>query len=339
MWLIHTTALRLQFFPSSDGQKCGILSHTWGEDEFTFQAMKALSECSLPTGRGWAKIVATCEKARSHFGLDWVWADTCRIDKTSSAELTEAINSMFSWYRGAAVCLLFLEDFSGAEGPNSSPPEPDKFRQRLGQCRWFTRGWTLQELIAPADVVFYNADWDSLGTKMELINHLSAITGINQSVLHDIEALHFLPVCKKMAWAASRQTTRIEDLAYCLLGIFDISMPMLYGEGDKAFIRLQEEIARSTNDLTLFAWTQEAEDGAETIRPRGIFATSPAEFRHCNTIRAPEIAFEKNVEFSMTNQGLRIHKNLRRRSAPSMSGSTPTNWFTPRSPGNQAYAK
>ena len=310
MWLLHTTALRLQFFPSSDGQKYGILSHTWGKDEFSYQAMRAFTESSVPTGRGWAKITATCEKARSEFGLDWVWIDTCCIDKTSSAELTEAINSMFSWYKDAAVCLVFLEDFPGVDGSNT--PDPDGFRQRLGQCRWFTRGWTLQELIAPSEVVFYNADWDPLGTKAGLINHLSAITAIDQSVLHGMEALHFLPVCKKMAWAASRQTTRIEDLAYCLLGIFGINMPMLYGEGDKAFIRLQEQIARSGNDLTLFAWTQEAENGTNTIKPRGIFATSPAEFRHCNTIKAPDIALEKDVEFSMTNQGLRIHKNLGR---------------------------
>jgi len=109
--------------------------------------MHALTESSVHTKKGWPKIASTCRIARSEFGLDYTWVDTCCIDKTSSAELTEAINSMFSWYKAAAVCFVFLEDLPGGAREAGTA----EFRQHLDSCRWFTRGWTLQDLIAPSD--------------------------------------------------------------------------------------------------------------------------------------------------------------------------------------------
>ncbi|OIW27820.1 hypothetical protein CONLIGDRAFT_551906, partial [Coniochaeta ligniaria NRRL 30616] len=171
-------------------------------------------------------------------GLAYVWIDTICIDKSSSAELSEAINSMFKWYRNAAICYAYLSDVP---------------QVRLEYSRWFTRGWTLQEMIAPQELRFYDANWDALGTKSDLLDRLCDITGVDTTALRGGN-LRFFSVARKMSWASRRQTTREEDIAYCLLGIFDISMPLLYGEGSKAFIRLQEQIIKEYDDESLFAW-------------------------------------------------------------------------------------
>ena len=121
----------------------------------------------------------------------------------------------------------------------------DDFRR----CKWFTRGWTLQELLAPTNLIFFDKEWNLRGLKMDLEEEIEAITGINRWVLNGSTPLSTIPLAKRMSWAAGRQTTRIEDMAYCLLGIFDINMPMIYGEGSRAFIRLQEEILKKNHRL------------------------------------------------------------------------------------------
>lgn len=122
------------------------------------------------------------------------------------------------------------------------------------RSKWFTRGWTLQELIAPRRVLFYNSKWQFYGTKDTLADHIQQITGIPNEVLHNSQDIQSYSIASRMSWAANRQTTRTEDLAYCLLGIFRIHMPLLYGEGENSFIRLQEEICKKTTDMSLFAW-------------------------------------------------------------------------------------
>lgn len=223
-----------------------ILSHTWGDGEATFQDFADPKAAVL--AKGFAKIKYTCRRARQN-GMGYAWVDTCCIDKTSSAELTEAINSMFQWYASSAVCYAYLADL----GPNDAV-DTAKPASEFACSRWFTRGWTLQELIAPQIVKFYDRDWKFRGTKAGLSRAVSAVTGIDEEVLRDSSTLFGIPVARKMSWAAGRQTTRLEDIAYSLLGIFNMNMAMLYGEGEKAFIRLQEEIVKETNDLTIFAW-------------------------------------------------------------------------------------
>lgn len=173
-------------------------------------------------------------------------APSCCIDKTSSAELSEAINSMFKWYQGADICYAYLEDVPrGDDGQ-----EPD-----ISASRWFTRGWTLQELIAPQHMEFLAADWSSLGFKADLFDSISSSSHIQKEYL--IQKKHFrtASIARRMSWVASRETTRIEDMAYCLLGIFDVNMPMIYGEGTKAFRRLQEEIIKLyPEDHSIYAW-------------------------------------------------------------------------------------
>ncbi|KAI1785938.1 HET-domain-containing protein [Ganoderma leucocontextum] len=206
-----------------------------------------------PLGPIWAdsdlspKIREACRVARAN-GYRYLWIDSCCIDKTSSSELSEAINSMYQWYACADVCYAFLADV---------PAEEDRRRKdsKFRLSRWFTRGWTLQELIAPANVVFLCGDWTFIGSKHSLASLLAEITNISYNALLRVEPLKEFSVAERLSWAARRQTTRVEDRAYSVLGIFAINMPTLYGEGEGAFRRLQEEIMRRIPDESLFAWT------------------------------------------------------------------------------------
>ncbi|TBU57934.1 hypothetical protein BD310DRAFT_928305 [Dichomitus squalens] len=193
-----------------------------------------------------AKIRRACEAARNE-GVRYMWIDSACIDKTSSSELSESINSMYIWYRDAVVCYAFLADVPVDEDPQSP-------RSRFRQSRWFRRGWTLQELIAPRNVVFFSMEWIVFGTKSSLATVVEEITGIERSVLTHRKTLDDVGVARRMSWAARRETTRVEDRAYSLFGIFGINLPTLYGEGEQAFRRLQEEILRRIPDQSLFAW-------------------------------------------------------------------------------------
>jgi len=208
-----------------------ILSHTWGIDEVSFKDMKD------GTGKnklGYIKIQFCAERARLD-GLQYFWVDTCSIDKSSSSELQEAINSMFRWYRDATKCYVYLSDVS------TSSVRLD-WTSAFRKSRWFTRGWTLQELIAPATVEFFSQEGMLLGNKRSLENCINDVTGIPLDALRGSPLSNF-SIPKRMAWINKRNTTREEDKAYSLLGIFDVQIPLLYGEGrEKAFKRLLEEI-------------------------------------------------------------------------------------------------
>jgi hypothetical protein len=327
--LIHTTTLNLKLITGQSIPKYAILSHTWGDEEILYGEMMSMngeSSQSAALKSGYLKIQGMCEKARS-LGFEYAWADTCCIDKSSSAELSEAINSMFQWYQRADICLVYLSDLS---------PDSD-IDNDMPSCKWFTRGWCLQELIAPKDVRFYNNSWQHIGDKStaRLKGLISSITKIDQAVLSDATLLPTLSVAQKMSWASQRVTTRPEDIAYSLLGIFDINMPMLYGEGEKAFLRLQEEIIKRSNDLSIFAWGHPVSPSAQknpSFRMDGIdddensfptdpdsccdlFARSPSDFSGCGGLvlhtSYTSWAF-RNIEFSKTNNGLFFsHVDLR----------------------------
>jgi hypothetical protein len=174
-------------------------------------------------------------------------SDTCCIDKSSSAELSEAINSMYAWYQRGVVCYAYLSDvqlwstYQPEDADGAWVAENPEAVLQVMKSRWWTRGWTLQELIAPPSVVFYAATsqgWSKIGTKGSLIDLVAARTGIRDDILRGLDVKK-CSVAQRMSWASQRETTRTEDLAYCLLGIFGVNMPLLYGEGSKAFLRLQ----------------------------------------------------------------------------------------------------
>jgi hypothetical protein len=226
-----------------------ILSHTWGadHDEVTLADME---KDTAMTKAGYKKLQFCADQAAKDH-LRYFWVDTCCIDKTSSAELTEAINSMFKWYRKATQCYAYLSDVSTG-GLSSGKPVRQDWYPAFERSRWFTRGWTLQELVAPTSVEFFSVEGERLGHKHTLVQELHRITGIS------VEALQGTPldqfgVDERMSWVETRQTKREEDMVYSLLGIFEVYMPLIYGEGrGNALARLLKEInARPIGELSL----------------------------------------------------------------------------------------
>ncbi|KAL1602619.1 hypothetical protein SLS60_006036 [Paraconiothyrium brasiliense] len=299
--LIDTKTLSMSSFVGSSVPDYAILSHTWGADseEITFQDMIALNrgfEHPKNASSGYCKVIETCQKARAA-GIGYCWVDTCCIDKTSSSELSEAINSMYNWYHDAAICYVLLSDFDVGSLVDE---------ETLGDCRWFTRGWCLQELVAPRCVIFYDRLWNAIGTKESLAPSISTITMIKTKVLTGRVPIESLPIAQRLSWAANRETTRKEDIAYCLLGICDIHMPILYGEGSRAFIRLQEEIIKRSNDLSIFAARQPdtSEEPDPLQRFRDLLAPSPKHFTHCADVYYASNDTYQSSAYAMTNRGL-----------------------------------
>ncbi|KAF7537222.1 hypothetical protein G7054_g3866 [Neopestalotiopsis clavispora] len=235
-----------------------ILSHTWDAEEVTFQDM---TEQKGRNKAGYNKILF-CSRQAKRDGLAYFWVDTCCIDKSSSAELTEAINSMFQWYRNAVHCYAFLSDVSTrAESGDTG------WRPQFVGSRWFTRGWTLQELLAPPSVGFFSKEGDDLGNRESLQNVIQSITRINMSALCGEKTLDFFSVLERMAWSQGRQTTRAEDAAYCLLGIFNVSIAVIYGEGaENASFRLRKAIEEKIGEMPR---ERKASDGPHVLLPFG----------------------------------------------------------------------
>ena len=222
-----------------------ILSHTWGPEEVVFREMMEGNGISKT---GFDKIRFCGEQARRD-GLHYFWVDTCCIDKSSSAELAEAINSMFRWYHNAAKSYVFLSDVLRKTVESKDQSHQLPWESAFRKSRWFTRGWTLQELIAPVSVEFFSTDRERLGDKKSLERLICEITGIPSKALRGSPLADF-SVTDRMLWAETRQTTREEDMAYSLLGIFDIYMPLVYGEGRaNAVGRLQEEVNKKEKGM------------------------------------------------------------------------------------------
>ncbi|ORX97285.1 heterokaryon incompatibility protein-domain-containing protein [Clohesyomyces aquaticus] len=230
----HNGNFSLTRFGPNNIPPYAILSHTWeaDEQELTFEEMMTGTGLNKAGVAGYRKIQFCGDQANKD-GLEYFWVDSCCIDKTSSAELSESLNSMFRSYSEATTCYVYLSGSSSFDASHDVEPQ-------LRGLRWFQRSWTLQELIAPKKAVLFTATWKAIGTKRSLSSPLSSVTGIPSRVL----LLHKASSAQKME----------EDMAYCLLGISDISMPPLYGEGLRnAFCRLQEEIIKGSADDSIFA--------------------------------------------------------------------------------------
>ncbi|KAI0355784.1 hypothetical protein OH77DRAFT_311714 [Trametes cingulata] len=264
MRLIHTKTGRFHVVDDPRTIRYAILSHVWarvGEHHYpepTFQDIRRIQEThDAQNSTGTSSVLAHlpekirrfCEVAAEH-DYDYAWADMCCIDKTSSSELSEALNSMYDWYRYAGICYVFLHDVPTVTTAAELETRGSAFRN----SRWHRRGWTLQELLAPSVVVFLSSEWRIIGTKRTLADLIQSITRIDRDVLTFRRPLEQFSVACRMSWAASRETSREEDEAYSLMGIFGVNMPTTYGEGRYAFIRLQEEIMKHISDQTIFAW-------------------------------------------------------------------------------------
>jgi hypothetical protein len=215
-----------EFFGDDIPEQYAILSHRWGPEEVT------LADLTDGTGKkmaGYSKIQFCGEQARRD-GLQYFWVDTCCIDKSNAVELQEAITSMFRWYQNAVKCYVYLSDVSTAKRKRSTSLSACDWESAFRASRWFTRGWTLQELLAPSSVEFFSQEGKLLGNKKNLEQQIHETTGIAVSAIRGAPLSHF-GVKERLLWAENRQTTREEDKAYSLLGIFNVYMPLIYGEG------------------------------------------------------------------------------------------------------------
>lgn len=311
MWLLNTNSHILEEFHGDEKPKYAILSHTWEKGEVSFVDVQEGKQASL---QGWSKIQSCCEQALAD-DYAWVWVDTCCIDRRNIMDLSEAINSMFRWYKDAAVCYTYLSDvsISDAEGefvkltnPKSRHPVYSTFhaasRPRMqsdnahsGQydgrseihhsagpkiigSRWFTRGWTLQELLAPNSLIFYDASWTVLGTRIDYLSQIESRTSIPCEALQSFVPENYC-IAQKMAWAAGRRTTRPEDRAYSLLGILGVSLSLIYGEGgEEAFFRLQKKLIKRLDDTSILLWSRRL----DVKYSHWLLAPSPDAFEGCH---------------------------------------------------------
>jgi hypothetical protein len=283
--------LSLIQFVGEEIPEYAILSHTWGadDDEATFEDLMNGTGKDKP---GYAKIRLCAEQADLD-GLKYSWVDTCCIAKSSSRELEEAINSMYTWYSEAKVCYAYLSDVESSTGDGSEELLEACRNDFPKESRWFTRGWTLQELLAPKRVIFFDSSWRKIGEKMTCCNAISSITGINKAFLLDPSKISEELYSTVMFWAAKRQTSRPEDIAYCLMGIFGVHMSLYYGEGEpEAFRRLQLELFKVESCQSLLTWGGlskshiNSQGSQSSIFPspltfRPILARSPSLFSKC----------------------------------------------------------
>ncbi|GAB1729826.1 hypothetical protein NU195Hw_g8795t1 [Hortaea werneckii] len=341
MLLLNARTYALKFFHTAEtAPPYAILSHTWEDDEVLFKDMDDLESAKAKSG--WQKIEYTCRQALED-GLEWAWVDTCCIDKSSSAELSEAINSMFNWYKCSKICYVYLCDLTMTATLRDDNPivgtwlewarrvasvpaslsmtdirlsnlpwqehmahfkkvtslTRSRMRKRIdiegysrpcdelgflvidtlgafSRAKWWSRGWTLQELLAPRNVVFMDQQWQQVARLPELVVTVSTVSSVDVEVLLKTTPLKSRCIAERLSWASKRSTTRDEDMAYSLLGIFDVNMPLLYGEGIRAFQRLQEAISLKSNDLSIYAWLTWC-FGYSILE----FAASPFFFKDC----------------------------------------------------------
>ena len=318
----------LKEFHDGGPTKYVILSHRWGKDsevdyvEMVYlMSLKKSDRDEVRARDGYQKILNSCRQAKAD-RIEWLWVDSCCIDKRSSSELSEAINSMYRWYENSTICYAHLHDFEGPSFP--TVPNIQKFSAFSGWPEWFSRGWTLQELIAPRNLQFFNKHWQSIGSKEAYANNINEITRVPRAVLVDGLAANRPCVAQIMSWASDRKTTRIEDRAYSLLGLLDVNMPMLYGEGKEAFLRLQLEIIRKSDDQSIFAWIP---DRSVRWNSSGVLADDPSFFKDCHDVermdleeymihlqerlpdeesRSLSLADERLDTCSVTNRGIQI---------------------------------
>ncbi|KAJ8105962.1 hypothetical protein ONZ43_g7223 [Nemania bipapillata] len=330
--------------------KYAILSHTWisPKDEITYQDFKQRKgdiENDIFKQKGWAKLRRYCDRA-ARDGWEWAWMDTCCIDKTNPADTQEAINAMFRWYQNAGICYAYLEDVDvnrvlGRPGlaTGNFPTDLDlddiagkdnvanatgfshmALKAFLIKAKWFTRGWTLQELLAPPYLVFVDRAWRRIGTRENWANEIKEASRIDAKHLTSFNPTDFIAcsIAMRLSWASQRETTVEEDETYSLLGLFGISLPLIYGEGrSRAFNRLQRELITVYNDDSIFAWkapqpNRHLSGGHwKGYNPGGgILAPSIREFWDAFSVRS--FGFHGN-SFSMTNRGLEINAKRWRR--------------------------
>lgn len=264
MWLINTSTCELHEFTTFI-PPYATLSYVTDENDASFEDL--IQETRDSSKESINMIPKACGQART-LGSEWLWSHATCVDKRSCAALSEAINSLAQIYCNCEYNIIYLKDLGCA------PTEDEGFGEGLAECRWMKNIWAIPQIIFPRVAYFYSSGWSRIGTKASMLAQFSVMTGIDQPVLEDSDCLEDYSIARRMSWASEMNAPRIEDYAYALLGLFDVSMPIIYGEGRKAFARLQEEIMRDTDDFSLLAW-----EDLDAQEYNGLFAHSPACFR------------------------------------------------------------
>ena len=314
MRLINTSTYKFGEFLDHPIPSYAILSHRWEGREATYQSYRRYQGKDSP---GIRKVMNFCKFAKAQRPPHkYVWIDTCCINKHNSTELMASINSMYRWYENAQIYFVYLRDL-----PSKDEAHKKERRNAFYNSEWFHRGWTLQELLAPSRVIFCDRNWEVHDSKVQLAKQIECITGIAKLFLDGTHQPCRASVAMRMSWASKRRTTKPEDKAYCLLGLFHVSMPLLYGEHKRAFMRLQEEILKHSDDESIFAWTADYPQW-------GMLAPSPEAFQDSWSIVNFKLAPEQRMPYEMTNKGLRF---------PSASNTHATDDIDPSTAGPMGY--
>ncbi|GIZ38872.1 hypothetical protein CKM354_000227100 [Cercospora kikuchii] len=301
-----------------ESNKYAILSHRWlPEDEQEVRYADIVNrKDDLRSKPGWNKL-EWCRQQASADGLLYFWADTACIDKSSSQELTESINSMYKWYKEAEVCYVYLQDMPDPEiefddhglatgeadiadaimtdesqpsatvfNPDHTPSIWDTWdHEAFKKCTWFTRAWTLQEMIAPRQVRFYSQSWRFICNLEDIVPEIVELTGVHEAIWKEGRHLSTFSVAQKMSWASTRTSTKVEDRAYSLLGLMGVNIPILYGEGTNSFQRLQDEILRTGSEDSIFAFNVAGETyDIGSFKTTSLLARSPEDFQGCGNV-------------------------------------------------------
>ena len=310
MRLLNTGTLELHDHRGTALPEYAILSHRWCRDgEITFQdfdTAKLLDETIASPQL--QKIRGACREAHRQ-EIKWIWIDSCCIDKSNSEELARSIRSMFQWYRRAEVCYTVLQDVDmGAFDGNMLCDVHGKASE------WFSRGWTLQELLAPRKMIFFDANWNAIGDRNDLALSIEAITRIQSSYLRGESDFRTASISTRMSWLADRRTQEPEDMAYSMFGILDVSLVPMYGEGHGAWMRLQRELVDTRPDESLFAWTappstlpSHSHSHSWAADEWGLLAPSPDCFRDSHdVILGPKYRHRPSGSIGMIREGVRF---------------------------------
>jgi hypothetical protein len=270
---IHTSSYKVEIFHEPP-PKYVALSHTWRRDEVTFEDLVD-NTVPISSHARFGKLQGALKVAAYH-GYDYLWVDSICVDRSSSAEVSFAVNAAWHLFRDASLCIAHLEDLPACRNHGTPPLDEAVWKS----CVWFSRSWTLMEILAPRHMKFFDQNWECRGAKSAppIRNLLSRITRIDEDVLMDCRRLPGISLGKRMSWAAHRRSHHAEDVAYSLMGIFGVNMEILYGERERAFLRLQETILRDTEDVSLLGWISQPAQYGDGAAPRGLLAASPDEF-------------------------------------------------------------
>ncbi|KAH9238567.1 hypothetical protein K456DRAFT_1178758 [Colletotrichum gloeosporioides 23] len=295
MKLVHATTGQIHFFPDPNNVRYVFFSHAWSSPRDNEWPCYDSNGALEPTGISPSpSIVRNVLKLAQKHGFDYAWIDSLCIDKTSSAEISETIVSLSSYLENSDYCFAYLADFTAS---SVSPNVPS-----LSRCKYWTRSWTLQQMVVPSRVLFFDSQFQCIGDRSssQFAGLISSITGVDEDVLCGRRALQDISIARRMSWAAGRESSRPEDTIYALLGLFDVLMPVMYGEGDtRAIRRLQQEIVKSTNDMSLLAWSS-----SEKGEFRGVFASSLQEYHDFGTRDIAKFPFKFPGFVALTNCGL-----------------------------------